>query len=335
MTPAGETFSQEAEDRTLADGIFSPKAGEITPTGETFSQETGDGALADGIFSPKAGDVTSADETISQEAGDGELADPTISPKAKDVTSAGYAAGLTRVAGVVGRGSNGGRWLVSARFGSSGGLATPPVGGAARGEAAADYATGQPRVSASYERPAMIVPAQYEYVVPVYTSQNSLPPLSFGVLARRRFGGHAAVESGLVYSYLSTTFESAAPVCDAHLALHYVGIPVNLIGYIYDGARWDVYTLVGATVEKGVRSVFEQRRYEARRVVSHVISTNIDGLQWSVGGSLGLSYRIRREWSVYFEPRVSYYFDSGQPVSMRTEHPLTFSMGVGVRYEFW
>lgn len=60
----------------------------------------------------------------------------------------------------------------------------------------------------------------------------------------------------------------------------------------------------------------------------------IDGLQWSLNLSVGVSYRLYRDWSLYLEPRYSYYFDNRQPVSYRTENMTLIGVGAGVRFEF-
>lgn len=62
--------------------------------------------------------------------------------------------------------------------------------------------------------------------------------------------------------------------------------------------------------------------------------SSIAGLQWSLNLSIGVSYRFYRDWSLYLEPRYSYYFDNNQPVSYRTENMTLIGVGVGVRFEF-
>lgn len=60
----------------------------------------------------------------------------------------------------------------------------------------------------------------------------------------------------------------------------------------------------------------------------------ISGVQWSLNGSVGVSYRLYREWSLYLEPRISYYFNNDQPVSIRTENSVIIGLGAGFRFEF-
>jgi len=37
---------------------------------------------------------------------------------------------------------------------------------------------------------------------------------------------------------------------------------------------------------------------------------------------------------LYVEPRFSYYFDNNQPVSIRTDRPVSIGIGGGLRYSF-
>jgi len=163
-------------------------------------------------------------------------------------------------------------------------------------------------------------------------------PLSFGVTAKRELNRTFAIESGIVYSYITTSFgREFYPKSKADLQLHYIGVPLNLHTRIYGDrfSRWEVYLSTGGAVEKGVLSHFVQKTYYdnmdnyMKRVVS---DEKIKGLQWSIGISPGVDYQIHKNYSIYFEPRLSYYFDSDQPVSARTAHPVVVGINAGVRY---
>jgi predicted porin len=88
-------------------------------------------------------------------------------------------------------------------------------------------------------------------------------------------------------------------------------------------------------VEKGILSHFVQRTYYDN-IDNHMktITSNekIKGLQWSLGISPGVDYHIHKNYSFYFEPKLSYYFDNNQPKSARTIHPLVVGINAGVRY---
>ena len=160
-------------------------------------------------------------------------------------------------------------------------------------------------------------------------------PLSFGMTVRKKLSRNIAVETGLIYTYLSTNFTgSGGAMVDGKLGLHYLGIPANLIIGLWSDRSWDVYVSGGVMAEKGLRSIYTQHRYMTGRTETVTIKTSVSGMQWSLNSSLGFSYRLYKEWSIYAEPRISYFFDNYQPISIRTEQPVTFGIGAGIRYEF-
>ncbi|MCL2728184.1 MAG: hypothetical protein FWD56_07360, partial [Bacteroidales bacterium] len=170
-----------------------------------------------------------------------------------------------------------------------------------------------------------------------YTTIRHLPPLSIGVKAHTRIGD-ADVECGIIYTYLSSRFSwtESGKDYDVRQSLHYVGVPLNLVGYLWNTHRdWKVYFTVGAMVEKGLRGIYQQDMLSSKRITSTTIkSSSIEGLQWSFNGAIGVSHRLKRDLSIYFEPRIGYFFDCKQPISMRTEWPLAVGFGVGVNYQF-
>ena len=166
-----------------------------------------------------------------------------------------------------------------------------------------------------------------------FTNISHLPPLSFGVTARKNLGKGIGVESGLVYTYLASRFEWSG--YDVRQSLHYVGIPVNMVVYLWNSnPNWRVYLSGGAMAEKGMRAIYRQEMQGGEVIrTTTVKSSSIDGWQWSLNGALGLNYRLEKGWGIYFEPRVGYSFDCNQPVSIRTEWPVYFGIHLGLNFE--
>jgi len=162
------------------------------------------------------------------------------------------------------------------------------------------------------------------------------PPLSFGLNVRKSFGKRLGLESGLVYTYLSSRFKWTNYLdYVVYQRLHYLGIPVNLTVNIWN-LRPDlrVYMSCGGIVEKGLQAIYKQEILGDNFIVSSdVESSNIDGLQWSLNGALGIDYRIVHGFGIYFEPRVGYCFNNKQPVSIRTEWPVYVGFSIGLNFE--
>jgi Outer membrane protein beta-barrel domain len=150
-------------------------------------------------------------------------------------------------------------------------------------------------------------------------------PLSFGLTLRRNYSNKLRMETGIIYTYLRTKI-SPSSSSPATLDLHYLGIPLNLSYSLWKINQWEIYWSVGGTVEKGIRS-----RYTTNSSTKH---ESIRGLQWSVQTSPGISYMLKKPIGLYLEPKLSYYFDNDQPLSIRTEHPLVLGIHVGLHYDF-
>lgn len=161
-------------------------------------------------------------------------------------------------------------------------------------------------------------------------------PLSFGLTVRKDLNSRIGIETGVVYTYLSSKSRwSRSDYYHAKQELHYLGVPVNLVVYLWNNPKWNVYVSGGGMIEKGLSLKYtEIMQNKENNTASAHNSGSIHGVQWSLNTSLGVSYMLYDDWSLYFEPRFSYYFDNNQPTSIRTEKSSVFGIGAGIRYKF-
>lgn len=161
-------------------------------------------------------------------------------------------------------------------------------------------------------------------------------PISFGINVRKDFNKYIGIETGLVYTYLSSRYKNQGKYKRmAQQELHYLGIPINLVVYLYNDPKWNFYFTTGVMGEKGIYSSYKQDIYlNNEKINTTKDNRSIRGMQWSLNVSIGISYNFRKDWSLYIEPGYSYYFDNNQPISIRTEKPNVFGIGAGLRYKF-
>lgn len=190
------------------------------------------------------------------------------------------------------------------------------------------------------------IPLPPPQIEPPFTNNGMIPaeeygdidcslPLSFGVTVRKDFSRYIGVETGLVYTYLASRMTRGGKISyNSRLDLHYLGVPVNLVVKLWSSPKWYIYMSGGVMLEKGLRSKQTQKEFSLTGVETLVEKKGISGVQWSLNGSVGVSYRLHRDWSIYLEPRISYYFDNDQPVSIRTENSVIIGLGAGFRFEF-
>lgn len=210
-------------------------------------------------------------------------------------------------------------WLLAAAFGTGSSVPSGMSG----------YQTSLIDVSLVNAEPAytsIMTPGDFSSVI--YS-----PPVSFGISVQKPIARSLRLESGLTYTYLFTKFSnSGVQQRDAFLHLHYIGVPLNVVLEMIKNTRWEFYFSGGGMVEKGIRSLYIQNLYYGNQVVTTTVSEGIKGLQWSVSAAMGATWQLQPNIGLYIEPKVSYYFDNNQPVSARTDQPVTIGLTAGLRF---
>jgi hypothetical protein len=232
------------------------------------------------------------------------------------------------IAAVYKQKSKSNNWMLAASYGSQGNVDL------ASNTGAGDFVSSSPNF---YDRTLSAANTNYTSIMATndFTKKTYNDPLSFGLTVRKQLNKTLSMESGLVYTYLLSTFEnSGVQRSEAKLHLHYIGIPVNLITELWENSKWEVYLSTGFMAEKGIQSLYVQSQYFGTEAVTTTAKTNINGIQWSINGGVGVTYKIKRQLGVYFEPKFSRYFDNNQPVSARTDHPFVFGLSAGLRIGF-
>lgn len=177
----------------------------------------------------------------------------------------------------------------------------------------------------------------YEILKPGdYTDVEHQLPVTFSLTADIPIARNLSFETGLSYTYLFSRFSRKdQSVYRGTLRQHYIGLPMNIRYHFWRSDTWSIYMQGGASIEKGVRSVYRQRVEREGRVVTHSrLQSGINGFQLSAQGGVGFSYRLQDNLSLFGEPRLIYYFNNNQPLSARTENPLIFGLNLGVRLQF-
>ena len=165
-----------------------------------------------------------------------------------------------------------------------------------------------------------------------FSSKTYSDPVTAGITIRRMLNSTFSIETGFQYTYLLSSFEnSGMQRSDGKLHLHYVGIPINIVATLWSKKKWELYSTLGATVEKALQSVYVQNVYSFNQTYTTTATTKITGFQWSLNGGFGLGYTLQKQIGIYVEPRFSHYFQNDQPVSVRTDKPFVFGLNVGLR----
>jgi len=165
-----------------------------------------------------------------------------------------------------------------------------------------------------------------------FSDKTYLAPVAAGFAIARKISPVLSVESGITYTYLLTMFKNNT--IDSKLHLHYIGLPVRAVYDFSTNNKWSFYTAVGGMVEKGLWSIYVQNQNNPNSIITTTVSDKINGWQFSLNTSVGGAYSIYKNTAIYFEPKLSYYFDTDQPISIRTENKLVIGFEGGLRYKF-
>ncbi len=152
---------------------------------------------------------------------------------------------------------------------------------------------------------------------------NHKQPVSFGISVRKGLYNGFSLETGLVYTLLSSDvrFERSDEIFSQKL--HYIGIPLKGNWNFLDTSRFLMYLSAGGMVEKCVYGKLGSE------------SQTVKPLQFSLMGAFGLQYKVSHKVGLYIEPGVAYFFDDGSSVeTIRKEDPFDLTLQAGIRFTY-
>lgn len=156
-------------------------------------------------------------------------------------------------------------------------------------------------------------------------------PVSFGAQLQTDIDKKFSVGTGLIYTLLASNYQeiSQSYSRDINQALHYIGIPLNGYYNLFENKSVKIYVTAGAMLEKGVVASYRENTDGIKKYYSE----SIPGVQFSAGGGLGLEWKLNKDFGIYIDPSMTYYFKGKQPSSIRTAQPLQYRFEMGMRFE--
>ena len=152
-------------------------------------------------------------------------------------------------------------------------------------------------------------------------------PLSFGLTFSFPVSSRLSLATGAVYTRQRSdfTYISKTSQTKEKQTLHYVGVPLTVMGSLWSSQRFHTYAQAGAQADFNV---------SARTEVNGVSrSSDKDGVQFSALLGLGAQYDLLPFMGIYVEPSARYYFDNQSDVSTSfKEHPFKFNLQMGLRF---
>lgn len=159
-------------------------------------------------------------------------------------------------------------------------------------------------------------------------------PVRVGVSVSYRLNRHWSLQTGLNYSYLSstTTYSGGAEGNRTEQSLHYVGLPLSAAYTLAQGRHYRVYATAGMQVEKLVSGKLSAAGKGTADTELPTRNIKEKQLQFSANAAVGAELRLRNSVSAYVEPGVSRYFNNRSEVeNIYKDKPTNFNLNVGLR----
>ena len=169
------------------------------------------------------------------------------------------------------------------------------------------------------------------------TKLNHRVPVTVGVGVQYELTDRWALETGATYTYLHSTGQSEGVFSyQTSQELHYVGVPLTASYKFIDGNRFELYARAGGAIERAVAAKRVQTVGTTDENLSNSTSQKIDckGVQLSATVAVGAELKLSQRVGIYAEAGAGYFFDNNQPLSYRTEHPLSLTLQAGARLHF-
>lgn len=176
-------------------------------------------------------------------------------------------------------------------------------------------------------------PAYIENSIVETTASNYGIPVSLGAGVRLGLGGNFSASVGFDYTYLTRSFTGtyspagAVPISgEIRQDMRYVGVPLGVYYNLISKGNVKFYLLGLGEAEWCLGNSYNIHSTGA------TVSEKVGGTQFSAGGGFGVDFTLGKHLSIYVDPTVRYYFDCGQPNSIRSEKPLMLNFNAGIRF---
>ena len=194
------------------------------------------------------------------------------------------------------------------------------------------YAQGAVGSNESDFRPAgvMMAPGKSSGFSELGSSSFGVP-FTLGIGARIYLLPRFSLGTGLDYSLLTRTFTGSYGDVSGTVShtLQYIGVPLNLYYDVLSSDKIKFYVYGGGEVEYCLSN-----KYRLFANPDIIRSYPVEGLQFSVGGGIGVEFLLGRRVGLYLDPGLNYYFPGNQPRSIRTDKPLLLNFDAGQRFNF-
>lgn len=173
---------------------------------------------------------------------------------------------------------------------------------------------------------------------------NHKQPISFGILTSFDITPKLQIETGLVYSYLSSesTNKSDDFINTEKMQFHYLGVPLNVNYTLLSIHKLKLFATAGAMIEKDVNGKIS---YNDKKTITSVINSDYinetsskieqSKPQISVAGGIGLTYPLYNKTSLFGKIGGRYYINANNEYrTYYSDEKFGLDIQLGVKLNF-
>ena len=169
-------------------------------------------------------------------------------------------------------------------------------------------------------------------------------PISLGVLTSFDITPKLQVETGLIYTHLSseTTNRSESFTNTEKVQFHYLGVPLNINYTLLSVNKLNLFVTAGTMVEKDINGKI---RYNDEKDISSVVNggyanesyakINQKNPQWSIAGGVGITYPLYHKTHLFGKVGGRYYINANNEYkTYYSDEKLGLDIQVGIKFNF-
>ncbi len=201
-------------------------------------------------------------------------------------------------------------------------------------------------VSDSYSAYTMSKMQAYNEEEKIYpeSETNHKQPVSFGVLTSFDITPKLQIETGLVYTYLSseTTNKAEGYTSTEKVQFHYLGIPVNMNYTLISVNKLDLFLSLGAMIEKDIDGKIKDND---EKIIASAINSgyanqtsskiNQKNPQLSLSGGVGLTYPLYNRTNLFGKIGGRYYINANNEYkTYYSDEKFGLDIQLGIKFNF-
>ena len=172
---------------------------------------------------------------------------------------------------------------------------------------------------------------------------NHLQPVSFGLLTTFNISHKLQIETGLVYTYLSSETKSKSTDYSESesMQFHYLGIPLNLNYTLLSINKFDLFLSAGTMIEKDIQGKLKYNDEKENTLLNSKFASNKSSKikqqnpQFSLSTGVGITYPLYDKINLFGKVGGRYYIKANNEYrTYYSDEKFGLDLQLGIKFNF-